>query len=261
MNDKMESNNKQGRLKTIRSLAGAGADRDNPRTPEEINSHIRWLRDGDDVDMQSISPALSFSTSSDFEAAQKAILKDRAATRKFAEENPLELDFDKIVNREMTPEAKAEFDAEMAIYGEFLRWLNDNRRNFDHHDYRPVFDAVVDFAWQKHRFNITKISVIGTYTLETPPPCQPLELPLIRLEQGDIIADIVYSFRENHTWCLRHNHPSFDTAIVSRFLSRDPYRADGIEHLPPLVGQQTVYLLDQEEDLFAVLVLLLGKEA
>ena len=35
------------RLSTLLSLAGAGARPDNPRTAEEIDQHIRWLRSDD----------------------------------------------------------------------------------------------------------------------------------------------------------------------------------------------------------------------
>jgi hypothetical protein len=199
---------------------------------------------------------LHFDDWREVEALRCRIMEHQTACRERARREDFRFEFDP--NRTPSPEEEARANRWRAVNGQFWSWLNENRSKYDGHEYRPGFDAYVDLFLQ-NEFDITKISVVGTYVITTPPPCTEMELPIIRLEKDDLVIDVVHDFGIGNGWCLRLRGRGLDLTAFQPFTHREFERPDGVEHLPPAEGPQTILFVASEHDLHAVLILLLGR--
>ena len=63
---------------------------------------------------------------------------------------PKDFDFEEHFRRPRTSEEVAKSEKEFEKTKSFYSWLNDNRRSYDDHNYRPGFDMYVGFFLEQN---------------------------------------------------------------------------------------------------------------
>ncbi len=177
-------------------------------------------------------------------------------------DNPVSKDFDLVAhfNRPRSSDEVEKAGKQFEKVKSFYTWLNDNRDSYNGHSYRPGFDMFVDFFLEQNdRFEFDSLAVTGTYTIITGPEGEPMDLPHMQIQKGEMTIDIVHEFLPYPSFLVRIDQTYEPSETMMKFLSKEEIYPMLLEHLPEIDGEQTILPVDELYDLYGVLCILLGK--
>lgn len=111
---------------------------------------------------------------------------------------------------------------------DFDQWVNDNNPPIEKNFGKGFWDYVEYVRRLAYLTNACEISVIGRSSIRTPPPCEQMTLPVVRLSYDDVVIDIAYDFSRDYFSMplliggavLDHVSPIKSETIVAEFMTR-----------------------------------------
>ena len=103
----------------------------------------------------------------------------------------------------------------------FEQWVNDNNPDHNLSYSKGWWDTVEFIYFLKEQLEIEDVSVVGTFTLRTPPPTEELLSPIVCLKTEDFTAFLKEDFGDPLVWWTMslHAHRDLGTLDLSPFLS------------------------------------------
>lgn len=169
-------------------------------------------------------------------------------------------DIKEFLDRPRTKADEAEWQAEMAKNGNFYQWLNDNRDQYNNHEWAPGINAYLNFFLGKvSQLPYDTLVVDGTYDTTTPPQSQLITLPRLQIIKIDFVIDVVYDFGIEPYYLLRIRQELRSIPKLSLFIYEDAPYPRKLQLLQPYEGEQTILAIGTEMDLYAALTILLNE--
>ncbi len=169
-------------------------------------------------------------------------------------------DIKELRNHPRAKEQEARWQAETAKNGNFYQWLNDNRRQYDDHEWAPGINAYLEFFLGKvSLLPYDTLTVDGTYETTTPPQSQLITLPRLQINKSDFVIDVVYDFGIEPYYLLRIRQELPPISKLSLFISEEVPYPRKLQLLKHYGGEQTILAINTEMDLYAVLTILLNE--
>jgi len=95
---------------------------------------------------------------------------------------------------------------------ELWRWINDNNPDPSLEYGKGWWDYLEFLKLMIDKHDADRVEVLGTYEIETPPPCERLTLPVVRLRIGST------------SFTLRHDFGAYPDAYIVSVERRTDYR-------------------------------------